>query len=535
MHLENVFRKHSVPDLAYFSFAVLVALAVSAINLFDPINIYSYTRDVWHHMAVLNALMESPFDAVNPHIVSEAPSRTYMPWFFLMALVGKAFSLNALQVLGVSALLTMTTLIIGVRLFAKEYFQNDWAPLVLLASLLGGWGIEFNYVGLSNLETFVFSAGYPASIIMALGFFAWWAVLKYLKSPEKNYWYLGVILLITAFSFPTHHLQSGFTMGTMGVLAFFSRDGSFKKGVFVGLAIGAGLVLSSFWFYYNPFDFLLLGANNAEWETGQYWYGPAFIIFLVGIGYFGIFGFYDYKAGRWRWDLIIGFSAIMAGFLIGKFLGSPISHRFLPFWIFFLHIGLTGFILSWPLKLKFNEQIGCLPLLQKVGAFLLIASVSYHIYHGIHFYFAYKGFQQGTHTLPNKALHPHVLDAAKKLPAYFKPGDVLIAHREVAYPPQAFGIKLVSIPRPFPLVPDMAERQKASKDFFSEGFTNARRWEIIEKYNVTHILYRDYWAEKGVPVALRAFGDEIYINEELKLIPIDFSKKPSMGANNGDK
>jgi len=187
------YKNISVPDLAYCAFSVFIVLFISAVNLFDPININSFTRDVWHHMAVLNALMDHPFAAANPHIVSDAPSRTYMPWYVLMALIGKAFGLSALKVLGISALITMTTLVFGVRLFAREYFHNDWAPLVLLAAILGGWGYEFNYVGVANLETFVFSAGYPASIIIALGFFAWWAVLKFLADPEKHKWYLFFI------------------------------------------------------------------------------------------------------------------------------------------------------------------------------------------------------------------------------------------------------------------------------------------------------------------------------------------------------
>jgi len=372
--------------MAYFAFALLVTLFVSAINLFEPINIYSYTRDVWHHMAVLNALMESPFHAANPHIVSDVPSRTYMPWYFLMALIGKTFGLNALQVLGVSALTTMTAFVIGVRLFAREYFQNDWAPLVLLASLLGGWGLEFNYVGIANLETFVFSAGYPASIIIALGFFAWWAVLKYLKNPGEEKWCLILIFLFSAFAFPTHHLQTGFAIGTMGVFALFSQHGSFKKGIVIGTAVAAGLIVSSFWFYYNPFEFLILGAQNAGWQTQEIWYDPVFIFFFVGVSYLGLLGFYDYKNKCWRRDLVIGFTVIVAGFLIGKLVGSPISHRFLPFWAIFLQIGLTGLIISWPFKFKLTEPLGCLPFLQKVAAVLLFASASYHVYRSIDSY-----------------------------------------------------------------------------------------------------------------------------------------------------
>jgi len=77
------------------------------------------------------------------------------------------------------------------------------------------------------------------------------------------------------------------------------------------------------------------------------------------------------------------------------------------------------------------------------------------------------------------------------------------------------------------LAPDMAGRQKATRDFFSEGFTNAGRWEIIAEYHVTHILYREFWAEPWMRETFRGFGEEIDINGDLKLIVIDFARKPS--------
>jgi len=81
----------------------------------------------------------------------------------------------------------------------------------------------------------------------------------------------------------------------------------------------------------------------------------------------------------------------------------------------------------------------------------------------------------------------------------------------------------------------MGERQKVTLDFFSEGFTNALRWEIIEKYNVTHILYRNDRIEPGVPMMLKGLGEEIDIDDVLIFIPIDFAKKPPEKTEEGQK
>src|SRR5690606_20596782 len=79
----------ALPELAFFVVALAVVVAISALHLFHPINIVSYDRDVWHHIAVLNALLDSPFHAGNPHIVSDVPSRSYMPWYVALAVLGR--------------------------------------------------------------------------------------------------------------------------------------------------------------------------------------------------------------------------------------------------------------------------------------------------------------------------------------------------------------------------------------------------------------------------------------------------------------
>ena len=516
-HLQN-------PDTLYFLFAAFIVTAISAIHLLDPINVYSYSRDVWHHTAVINALMESPFQAINPHVVSEDPSRTFTPWFLLLALIGRALDLNATQVLGVSALLSMITLVSGLYLFANEYFKKKWAPVLLLFTLLGAWGMEFNYIGLTNVETMVFSASYPAVIVLAAGFFAWWSVLKCLGQNKIYPLHITLIVLLPALMFSTHQLQAGFAIGTMMVFTFLRGSAPFSRRIVIFAATVAGVLISSLWIYYNPITFVLQGMVPG-WGVYTFWFQPFFILFMAPLALMGLFGFYDYGAKKIRWDLVIGFSGILAGFVGGGILGNPVSHRFFGFLMFFLHLGLTYFLLSLP-AIKSSY---------KVTRFFYGASVSllavlgtFHFSLGFNAYIQSKAYAAGKIQLDFNRLAPDILDSVAGIRELARPGDVIMAHREAAYPVQAHGMKVVSIPRPFPLAHDMAERQKASIDFFDQDVSNEARWDIIEKYNVTHILFRDIWLDDPARQIVAGFGEQITFNNDLVLIVINASKNPKL-------
>ena len=72
---------------AYFLGAAILA-AVLLYTLIHPVAVVSFQRDIWHHLAVLDELLRSPFFAENPHIASDDPSRSYTPWaVFILSLI----------------------------------------------------------------------------------------------------------------------------------------------------------------------------------------------------------------------------------------------------------------------------------------------------------------------------------------------------------------------------------------------------------------------------------------------------------------
>lgn len=491
--------------------AVFIALAaaaggwVSFVNLFDPINIYSYSRDVWHHMATLGALMDSPLDPANPHVVSDAPSRTFTPWFWLIAVLGKTLGLAPLKALGMSALLNMGLLAAGVWLFARAYFPHRWAPPLLLAVMLGAWTLNFGWAGFYNFTTLVYSAGYPFATVLALGFFAWWAALKALAAARPGKW-LAVIGLAAAVSFATHQLQAGLTLGGIGVFALFRGEAAFRRRIEILAAAGLGLAASMLWPFYNPLA-LVRYAALPGWNTAEVWDNPSFYLAMTGISALGVLGFYDWERRRPRFELVVGGLGLAFAFGGGQLLGVALSHRFFPFLMLFLHLGLTWLLLS---RGAFRGA-GLGRYLARVGHGVLAVAVgllfAYNMALGVTNHRVYKQFSRGEITVEGKHREPGILEAAREVVAITGKDAVILGYQEAAYPPQALGVRVVSIPRPFPLTPDMAERQAAAFGFFQPQTTRREREAIIARYNATHILYRNWEVDPRAAGALAAFGE----------------------------
>ncbi|HXV74270.1 MAG TPA: hypothetical protein VD713_06015 [Sphingomonadales bacterium] len=516
-----------LPALVYGGFSLLLIAFVSYVHLFHPINIYTYSRDVWHHLAVLNALMESPFDPANPHIPTGDTSRTFMPWFVLLAILGRALGLTAQTVLGLSASFTMVFLMSGSFLFARTYFKDPWAPLVMWVVFFGAWGLNLNYTGLHNFATQVFSIGYPFGIVLAAGFFAWWAALKWLEAVRPRALHVALVAALPAFMFAAHQLQAGFALGTLAMFAIFWGTAPLRRRMAILGTAFAGMGLSALWPYYNPFG-ILLEATSSGWEVTSSWNNPVLFIFFSSVAFFGLFGFYDQRLRRWRRELTVGAAAIFVGYVAGGLLGNEISHRFLFFLVFMLHLGLVHFLFA----LRDWAFEGPSHPFRNAAFFTVTAAMGWlfllHVYYGVNIYLEYRRFAAGEYGLfVSRRISPVILENIETLKTMAAKGEVFIGEAESAYPVQAFGWKVVSIPRPFPPVPDMAERQAASRAFFDPATPDGERWAIIHTYNPSWIIYRQKFVDPGVAAALRTFGEETVLQDGLVVIKIDAGRNPA--------
>ena len=503
----------ALPELAFFVVALAVVVAISALHLFHPINIVSYDRDVWHHIAVLNALLDSPFHAGNPHIVSDVPSRSYMPWYVALAVLGRWLGLTAQQLLGISATLSMLALVVGIRLFSRAYFGQRWAPLVLLLVTFGSWAGAFNHTGFHTFSTMAFSASYPFAIVFGAGYIAWWLVLEALRSKAPRQVLgaiLGAIALITAFMFATHQLQAAFAIG--GMLTFALFHGSFpyaRRGLIV-LAVLAGVLLSSRWWYYNPLDYAAIGGFYSLPFTPPFdWTNPLVVVAILGHALVGVVGFYDLRRKAWRLDLALGTAGIIGGLIVLYLAGSWMVLRLLPFLVVFLQISTTALLFDLPDRSQGRFRGALRPILVGVIVGMFVANAAMATGFSL---VAYR-YLDGQADAKFETWSRDINATASAVRAIVGDGRVVIANWTTAYPMQAHHMKVVSIPYHFPEVPDSPVRQEASRAFFAPETGAAQRCSILRQYNVAAIVYRGAMVPAQVQLELDAFGEKVDVND----------------------
>jgi hypothetical protein len=503
--------------LLYLACAAIIVLTISWVHLFAPVNVVSYERDVWHHTAVLNALLESPFHAVNPHIVSDAPSRSYMPWYVGLAIAGRWFGLDSQQLLGISAALSILAVMAGIYLFARSYFPSPWAPLALLGAIFGTWIGPFNHTGFNTLPTMTFSASYPFAIVFGAGFIAWWLVLRGLRGSATP-WGIGTaIALITAFAFTIHQLQGGFNIGGMLTFALFHGRFPVARRAQLVLAVVAGLLISSLWPYYNPIALALIGGYYSYvYDAPIDWSDPVTLLRIVGFSALGLGGLYDRRRKAWRLDLVLGTAGIAAGIAGAGLMGSWIVLRLLPFLVIFLQLGLTALVFdlpgrsesrssAWRWKRGLVVMIGAM-MISNAGA----AVRSFTLAHR---------YQTGASDFHAPTWARDIKGSVREIKEVVGAGSVVIANGTTAYPIQADGMKVVSIPLPFPEVPDAPVRQAATLEFFGPATELARRCEILATYHVNAIVYRTANVQPEVRQSLNSMGTPIEVRD-LTLVPV---------------
>jgi hypothetical protein len=497
-------------EMAFFVVAALIVIAISWVHLFHPVNIVSYDRDVWHHTAVLNALLDSPFHASNPHVVSDAPSRSYMPWYVGLALLGRSFGLDPQQLLGISAALSITVLLLGVFLFARAYFNHRWAPLILLLIMFGSWAGSFNHTGFHTFSTMVFSASYPFAIVFGAGFIAWWVVLKTLRSPKPSFFILGAIAAMTAFMFATHQLQGAFSIGGMLSFALFhGKRGYARRGLIIAFVL-VGLLLSSLWPYYNPLSYASVGGFYTYlFNSPIDWTKPLVVLAILGFSPIGVFGFYDIRERAWRLDLLFGTAGILAGLVVLYLAGSWMALRFLPLIVVFLQLSTTALVLDLLDRKRGGLQTAAMSVMicAIFGMFLWNAGRAVGTTLNVEQYLA------GEHDRGFDGWSPNINATAATVRGIVGDGRVVIADWTTAYPIQAYFMKVVSIPYPFSEVPDSAIRQEASKAFFAADTDMTRRCAILREYDVAAIVYRRAKVSADIQPAINALGDRVDVND----------------------
>lgn len=487
----------------------MVAVGYSAINLSAVV---SYTRDIWHHLSVYRELIASPLDAMNPHVATDDPSRSYSPWTLFVAVLARVAGLDAFGAIAISAILSALTILIGLYLFSRRYMQSAWGPAVMILVFFGTWVQYVNHTGFHSPATVMYSISYPFAIVLGAGFLSWWMTLRALDAPQKQLVVLLVLLsFISAAMFITHQLQGLFGICASIGFALFAGDATLRRRVVLSLALLSGLWLSQFWWYFDPVEYVLksevqsghTAARHFTYSIGDY----RRILLTVGLALAGVVGLVDFQNRRLRLELALPVLTIVAGFILLLLRESWVSVRIPPFIIVLLQIALATYLVS-PLLHLFGGLGRLVDLAVRATLFcFLIIGFDNSWSKGL---YEYRRAQTYLETGEIKKLpdtwNDKIVQAAQIGESLVEEGSTVITHHDVAFPIEATSLAVVAIPRLFVEVPDMLQRQEDTVAFFAADTPTTIRCEILQRYDVQMIAYRPFWLDEAVQQQLKVFG-----------------------------
>ena len=476
--------------------------------LFSPFGFDEAGRDSWHHAAVLRELMAHPFDPSNPHLPTNEPSRYFTPVALLAALFGRVFGLSPYALFGFMGAASCIGLVGGCWLFARRYYQTPWAPLMLLLTLLFAWGAQMSHAGLHNYATWLSSAGYPATMALVLGLFAWALALEALSSQSYRPWQIVALGLLTAVILLVHQLSAVFVLTGAGCMILFHERADAKAKVVLLAAMAAGSLATLAWPYF-PIVEVVSSGSDPRWKSA---FMPmnrvATVLTLAAPTFVGVLGFVKPNR-RLRWELLAPAAFFAAAYVVLAVQDSAIAHRVPAAFILYSQLGIV-----W-LAIWYGKRLENDPKLRMV----MISVVALVI--------AAMALLAGTarmRDLDKRASEGSMIamaeDVAKSIPS----GSTSFATTSIVFPLQSTGRRVVSIPRPEPAAPSLAERQAATDQFFSSGTGNAERYRLIGRWHAGNVVFAASDLPPEVILELRQLGPSQHFSRNTEVVTVDPTK-----------
>jgi hypothetical protein len=498
----TAYSKRHWPDALF----LLVALGIFCWLSYDAIWLRAVTyeggSDYWEHSATVHALMLNPWHPGNPYLVSTAPSSRFGPQFLLVALVARAFHLDAIAAMALAAIANTLLFLCAIRIFFKTYFQHPLAQLYGLLVMFFGWWQGFHYSNVYALNVFFTVACFPSTTALGLSLLGFALAVRLLRA-ELVRPRLGLVLLAlwAAAVFIVHPLTAMLALSGVGLLAVAEPKAPLRLRAELLSAVVAGLVLSRFWPYFSPWEVLRGGqGQTAGWvanglnQAGELegavhpkrqlheFYRVGGLVSSLGLASVALLALPYFLRRRERWFVGFGTLGMLLPFVLNAYVDVPLGHRFVLLAIVYLHIGVVWLLLgltpSYPGAFGFLARRWVRPAVAAGICALFVV-------------FALHGVLLAHEQLANPRFHPGkespVISNMKAFAQAAGPGAVVLANPLLSWPLPTFGPKVLLLFHLDPLVPDERERELNVSRFFGRGSDEQRR-EILAHYGVTHVL-----------------------------------------------
>lgn len=496
-------RRHATPDRVFSAGAALyLLLCVLSFFVVRPATLLYFT-DYWEHRAILNEIVRSGLQPLDPIYGEHASSRQFTPWSLALGYLARLGHLDSDAALAWGAMTVSLLFVTGVRSFARVYYGHRWAAALLLATLLCAWGpLPLMWTGFYAFRSQLHSNYYPAGLVFALTFVAWASVLRLLRGHARAVPDVAMLWAVVACSVITHPLNAAFMIaGAAGFIVL--EDGiTLPRRVGVALVILAGIAATVFWPYFNPLS--LAGAGlargQATFNNFTFFYDPLFVIALSGPALFALLGLPGLLRDRGMRMPLLALGATFTAYVAGGIADISVSHRLLAYVILMLHLLFVKAILD---VIDGRPPRGMTTLTPRswrniaVGAALLV------------FWQSAFAVRQLTNPWSDSG-HPYPLHQVEtdttRVVATLPPDARVLGWDSAALVMPSHAVLVAAFPRPMPLSPSDFARQADYRHFFAPGTPTCERVSIARHWGVTHIAYLTNELDERTQRELAALG-----------------------------
>lgn len=503
--------------------------------------------DFWEHSAVLNTWMQALTNPPNSHLAGDIPSPRYMPFYLLIAGIGRLLSLTPFQAMSLAGALSATLFVFAVPMFFNRYLRNPWAASIALPVLLLGWGSSWLWSNIYQLRTLFYTISFPSIFVVGLSILTLGLLTSILRasSPDAgasrmaNIWRLPLLAVLMALMLLSHPLTGAFAGMTLGLLALTEPDVAWRTRVWSLLFLAAGTAATTYWPWYPIWEVIFshhlpdaAGMSITEQMLSQAnrlldqhpFYVPKQILFTFGPLLIGIPVLIWMALRRVHLFAAIGAAAMLLPYLLNIVVSVPLGHRFLLYVIFYCQ-----FAVIWLLLRVLAPDAGAPavnPRIRLLTAALFGLTVSWNLGLAV-------AEINGSHLSADGNYIPYHHPAAwqnngdsalikqyRSLASHLDKNAIVLARRRTGWPLPSFRGKVTALFHPNPLVTDRAARNQAIAVLFSEASSDDQRRAVVTAYSATHILFDRNEVSEPTLRFFDALRGERYQSGNLELIAL---------------
>ncbi len=464
--------------------------------------------EYWGYLAVLQQWLQNPDALVNPLVRDAALSTHFVPLFWLLAGVGRLLGMDAIQLMTAAGIINFVLLATGLKLFLGDYFRHSWAPFLGLLVLFCGWGLAGSGPGVYQLRNFLQIAGDPSTFAFALSLIAFWVTMRLLRSDATMVLWVLALLLLLALVVVSHPLTGLFCALACGLLAVTEFATSLWGRLAVFVAVAAGLAAAELWPFFSVWK-LVLGLYVDSWQSwsadalfaaateqnvARHWaailYDPSALLAVLGVSLLGLLAVLRLLQRGEQPFIVYGAVLMLLPYAVNLVADVPQAHWFLLYAVFFMQLALIwGWLRLFSIWSEIPRSILATPM-------LLLSLAGGAAMLGANYWLLQQDRQGNVYAAQTLQLQDsRAATAGLSVPALYREllaplsdAAVVMAPPPAGWPVPAFKGRIVALLNPNPLLPDMAERQAASREFFYAAPDDLQRVATVQRYAVSHVL-----------------------------------------------